>query len=218
MSELRLLSRKTLIAALCYVLAALLFTWPLVFHLRTLLGAVDPAGDPSLNLWALGWDLSVLSEHPAWLLTGRVFNANIFFPAPHTLAYSDHLLLQALALWPVHALTGNLVLCYNLLLIGSLSAAALTMHLLARSVTGSERGAYVAGLIFGFAPYHFAHLRHIQLQALYLPAAVLSVPASCLRPAARHRHVCAGRRARAAGGQLDVLRSHGWGSAWRSPR
>ena len=82
--------------------------------------------------------------------------------------------MQALALWPVHALTGNLVLCYNLLLIGSLTAAALTMHLLARSVTGSERGAYVAGLIFGFAPYHFAHLRHIQLQALYfLPLSFL---------------------------------------------
>ena len=174
MSEWDLLSRKTLLAAVCYVCAAALFTWPLVFHVRTLLGAVDLAGDASLNLWALGWDLRVLSEHPSWLLTGRVFDANIFFPAPHTLAYSDHLLLQALALWPIHALTGDLVLCYNLLLIGSLAAAALAMHLLTRALTGSEAGAYVAGLIFGFAPYHFAHLGHIQLQALYfLPLSFL---------------------------------------------
>ena len=42
------------------------------------------------------------------------------------------------------------------------------MHLLAREVAGSERAAYVAGMIFGFAPYHFTHLMHIQLQALYL--------------------------------------------------
>lgn len=149
-------------------------TWPLVLDLTTLFGALDSTGDPSLNLWALGWDLRVLSEHPAWLLNGRVFDANIFFPAPHTLAYSDHLLLQAIALWPIYALTGNLVLCYNLLLIGSLAAAAVAMHLLARAVTGGERAAYVAGLIFGFAPYHFTHLTHIQLQALYfLPLSFL---------------------------------------------
>lgn len=145
-----------------------------MLHPTTLLGALEPAGDPSLNLWALGWDLRVLSERPAWVLTGRVFDANIFFPAPHTLAYSDHLLLQAIALWPVYALTGSLVLCYNLLLIGSLVAAAMAMHLLARALTGSERGSLVAGLIFGFAPYHFTHLTHIQLQALYfLPLSFL---------------------------------------------
>src|SRR6185436_10417380 len=42
------------------------------------------------------------------------------------------------------------------------------------ALTGSERAAYVAGLIFGFAPYHFTHLIHIQLQALYfLPLSFL---------------------------------------------
>jgi hypothetical protein len=108
------------------------------------------------------------------LLTGRVFEANIYFPAAHTLAYSDHLLLQALFLWPVYAATGDLVLCYNVLLLVSLMGSALAMHLLARTLVGSERAAYVAGLIFGFAPYHFTHLTHIQLQALYfLPLSFL---------------------------------------------
>jgi hypothetical protein len=157
-----------------YALAAVAFTWPLVLHLRSLFGAVDPAGDPSLNLWVLGWDLKTLSAHPSWLLTGRVFDANIFFPARHTLAYSDHLLLQSVVLWPLFALTHNVVLCYNLLLAASLVAAALAMHLLARALTHSEPAAYVAGLIFGFAPYHFTHLTHIQLQALYwLPLSFL---------------------------------------------
>ena len=41
------------------------------------------------------------------------------------------------------------------------------MHTLARALTGSEAAAFVAGLIFGFAPYHFTHLLHIQLQAMY---------------------------------------------------
>src|SRR5205085_8072008 len=86
---------------------------------------------------------------------------------PHTLAYSDTLLPQAVALWPVYAVTGDLVLCYNVLFFGSLVAAALAMHILARELTDSEPAAYTAGLIFGFAPYHFAHLGHVQLQALY---------------------------------------------------
>ena len=159
--------RRTAIAALIYLVAACAFTWPLVLHPHALLGAMDPTGDPSLYLWTLGWDLHTLTTHPSWLVTGRVFNAGIFLPAPLTLAYSDHLLLQAVALWPVYAVTHDLIFCYNLLLIGSLVASALAMHVLARSLTGSEAAASVAGLIFGFAPYHFTHLLHIQLQALY---------------------------------------------------
>jgi hypothetical protein len=157
-----------------YTVAAVVFTWPLVFNMRTLFGATDPGGDPALNLWILGWDLSVLTAHPSWLLTGRVFEANIFFPAHQTLAYSDHLLPQAIVLWPIYAVTRDLVLCYNLLLVGSLIASATAMHVLARALTGSERASYVAGLIFGFAPYHFTHLTHIQLQSLYfLPLSFL---------------------------------------------
>jgi len=159
--------RRTLLTALIYVLAACAFTWPLVLHLHSLFGAIDPTGDPALYLWTLGWDLHTISTHPTWLLTGRVFDAPVFFPAHHTLAYSDHLLLQAVALWPVYAISHDLVLCYNVLLIASLAASALAMHVLARALVGSERAAYVAGAIFGFAPYHFTHLTHIQLQALY---------------------------------------------------
>ena len=168
--------RPTLLAAFVYTFAAGVLTWPLLRHPFALFGASDPVGDPALYLWVLGWDLRALFEHPTWLLNGRVFDANIYFPAPHTLAYSDHLLLQAVALSPVYALTHNLVLCYNVLLIASLVGSALAMHLLIDTVVGSTRAAYVAGLIFGFAPYHFSHLTHIQLQALYfLPLSLLGV-------------------------------------------
>lgn len=157
-----------------YSLAACAFTWPLALHLNSLLGAEDPTGDPSLYLWVLGWDFQTISTHFAWLFNGRVFDAPIFHPAANTLAYSDHLLLQAVGLWPLYALTDDLVLCYNVLLIASLVAAALAMHALARSLTNSESASYIAGLIFGFAPFHFTHLIHIQLQALYfLPLSFL---------------------------------------------
>jgi Protein of unknown function (DUF3108) len=181
----RKVRRTALRAGVVYAVAACAFTWPLVLHPFRVFGAADPAGDPSLNLWTLAWDLRTISTHPAWLVTGRVFDAPMFFPAHQSLAYSDHLLLQAAALWPAYALTHDPVFCYNVLLIASLAAAALSMYLLARTLTGDERAAFVAGLIFGFAPYHFTHLIHIQLQALYfLPLSFLFL----------HRVFAAGRR------------------------
>ena len=118
-------------------------------------------------MWILGWDLRVLTTHPLAFFAGGVFNANIFHPATNTLAYSDNFLIQALAMWPLYGLTHQLVLCYNVLLFVSLMANAMTMHLLVREVSGSERGALMAGCVWGGWPYHIAHLLQIQLQALY---------------------------------------------------
>jgi hypothetical protein len=145
-----------------------------VASLTTRLGALQGPGDPYLNLWILGWGLRAWTTDPLGVFDGRVFNANIFFPAEGTLAYSDHFLLQALALSPVYAVTGNVVLCYNLLLLASLALSGLAMHALTREVTGSDRGAYLAGLVWACWPYRTAHLLHIQLQALYfMPLALL---------------------------------------------
>ena len=161
-------------AAGIYLVAALVLTWPLATHLTSRLGAVEGAGDPYLNLWILGWGMKAWLSDPLSVLNGSVFNANIFHPAAGTLTYSDHLLLQSLALSPLYAATGNLALCYNVLLIASLTLSGLAMHALARTVSGSERGAFIAGLAWACWPYRTAHLLHLQLQSLYfLPLALL---------------------------------------------
>ena len=119
-------------AAAVYVIAAVILTWPLAISLGSTLGALQGPGDPYLNLWILGRGLQAWTTDPMSVLTGRVFDANIFFPAEGTLAYSDHFLLHALVLSPVYALTRDAVLCYNLLLLGSIAASGLAMHALAR--------------------------------------------------------------------------------------
>ena len=175
-------------ALLVYVAAAALTTWPLVWHPTSKLGAPIGPGDPFLNLWALGWGLRAAVSDPLAILTGRVFDANIFHPAAGTLAYSDHLLLQSVLLSPLYAVSGSVVLCYNVLLVASLVLSALAMHACVRAVVGSESGAYLAGLAWGFGWYRFAHLIHLQLQSLYwLPLAFLFL----------HRTI-AGRRRRDA--------------------
>jgi hypothetical protein len=156
-----------------YVAAAVTLTFPLAFSLTSRLGALQGPGDPYLNLWILGWGLRAWTTDPMSVISGRVFDANIFFPAEGTLAYSEHFLLQALALAPIYLMTENAVLCYNLLLLGSIVISGLMMHAFARTVTGSEPGAYVAGLAWACWPYRTAHILHIQLQALYFLPLVL---------------------------------------------
>ena len=176
------------LAVALYLLFALLYTWPLVLHPLSTIPAPNGLDDSTLSLWTLAWDLDTLSRSPLALLTGRVFDANIFYPAPHALAYTDHLLLQAVLAWPLYAVTGNATACFNAILIFSLVAGALAMFAFARAITGSASGALVAGLCWGFWPYHTAHLGDLPLQSLYLlPLAFL-----CL-----HR-VVAGRRLRDA--------------------
>lgn len=159
---------RRLFPPLIYAALALVFTWPLALQLTTHLGALEGLGDPYLNLFILGWDLTSLAADPMSVVSGRIFDAPIFHPARQTLAYSDHQIPQAIAVLPVYLATGNSVLCYNVLLLVSLVASAWAMHVYARLVTGSTWGAYAAGLAWGFWPYRFAQLPHLQLQALYL--------------------------------------------------
>lgn len=177
-------------AAAIYVVAAIVLTYPLALSLTSTLAAPQGAGDPYLNLWILGWGLRAWTTDPFSVLSGEVFDANIFFPAQGTLAYSDHFLLQALALSPIYWITGDAVLCYNLLLLASIALSGLAMHLLVRELTGSTAAALTAGLVWAAWPYRTAHFVHIQLQALYfMPLALLFL----------HR-VMAGRRWRDAMG------------------
>ena len=156
-----------------YLAAACVVTWPLAIGMTSRLGALEGPGDPFLNLWILGWGMHAWLADPLGVFVGRAFDANIFFPATSTLTYSDHLLLPSLVVSPVYAFTGDAVLCYNLLVLASIAASGLAMHVLVRSLTGSTPAAVIAGLAWACWPYRTAHLLHLQLQALYfLPLAL----------------------------------------------
>ncbi len=146
--------RRDLLSALAlYAAIAIVWTWPLAAGLaRDLPGDF---GDPLLNSWILAWDATHLGR--GW------WNANIFYPHPLALAYSEHLLPQALSILPVYAVTHNPILCYNLVFLGTFVLSGLGMYLLARELTGRRDAAFVAGLAFAFAPYRVASLPHLQV-------------------------------------------------------
>jgi hypothetical protein len=157
-------------AAAWYVAATIAMTWPLVLGLtRDLPGDI---GDPLFNCWVLGWG----ARHLERFLTGHLdafrgfWNANIFYPAPLALAYSEHLFAQVVQILPVYALTGNLLLCYNLLFLSTYVLSGVGTYLLVRDLTGSPRAAFVAGLLYGFAPYRVPQIPHLQvLSSQWMP-------------------------------------------------
>jgi hypothetical protein len=142
-------------------------TYPLILHMGT---SVRDAGDPLLNAWILSWDARQISR-----LDLRHFaDANIFFPEQRTLMYSEVLLTQALVAFPFLRLLGNPILAYNIVLVLAILSSALGMFALAWRLTKSVGGGIIAGLVFAFNPFMFAHLSQVQvLSACGLPLAFL---------------------------------------------
>jgi hypothetical protein len=161
------------LAATIYLGVALVMTWPLAAGLTR--DIPWDLGDSVLNCWILQWG----ADHWLRFLGGDVgafrgyFNANIFYPEPLTLAYSEHLTAQVLQILPVYALTGNIVLCYNLLFLSTAVLSGLGTFLLVRELTGSARAGFVAGLLYAFAPYRIGQFSHLQvMSSQWLPFAL----------------------------------------------
>ena len=165
--------RRAWHAAAAYLALTIVATWPLAVGL----GRDVPAdlGDPVFVMWALAWDcqqlLAILRGDFARLAT--FFDANIFHPLPLTLAYSEHFIAQAVQVLPVWALTGNPILCYDLLYLSTFVLSGLGAYLFVRELTGNPRAAFVAGVLFAFAPYRFPQSSHLQvLSSQWMPFAL----------------------------------------------
>jgi hypothetical protein len=155
--------RGALYAFAGYLLLAIAATWPLALGL----GRDVPwdLGDSVLSMWILSWD----AEQFRLLLGGdvsrvsRFFDGNIFHPLPLTLAYSEHHIPQALQILPVYLVTENPILCYNLLFLSTFALSGLGMYLFVRQLTGNGTAAFIAGVLFAFAPYRIAQSSHLHV-------------------------------------------------------
>ena len=160
-------------ATVLYTVITLLMTWPLATGLAR--DIPWDLGDSVLNCWILQWG----ADHWLRFLGGDLgafrgyFNANIFYPEPLTIAYSEHMTAQVLQILPVYALTHNIVLAYNLLFLSTFVLSGLGTYLLVRELTGSARAGFIAGLIYAFAPYRIGQFSHLQvLSSQWMPFAL----------------------------------------------
>jgi hypothetical protein len=138
---------------------ATLHTWPM---------PSDPAhltrldnDDTAFNTWVIAWVQHQLTRDPLAL-----FDAPIFYPARHALAFSEHMFVQSVMGLPMHWAGLSPVLIYNVLVWLGYALSGFAMALLVRSWTGSTLGGVVSGCLYAFN----AHLltRYAHLQALHL--------------------------------------------------
>src|SRR5215475_9518478 len=151
---------RILLAAGPFVALAVLKTFPLVTHLGTHLPG--DLGDPLFNAWVLAWDVHALGHD-----LGRFFDANIGFPVELSLAFSDHLLGVLPIAGPVLRLTGNPLAAYHTLFILSFALSGCAAFCFAHSWTGAFWPSLVAGVLYGFAPWRFGQIAHLQLLGFF---------------------------------------------------
>ncbi len=169
----------TLAALLLFVVLSLVLTYPLPFHLAD---GVEDRQDALLNVWITAWDGHQLLHDPLHL-----FDANIFYPYPRTLAYSELLLGNGLLALPITAVTGNPVLGYNVALLLSFVLSGLGTYLLVLRLTRSPGAGLVAGTLFAFSAYRMTNLAQAQLLTTqWMPFALLSLYELMRRPRVRH--------------------------------
>jgi hypothetical protein len=161
--------RSSLFILVIYILLTFILTHPLIFNLTT--AVPNDIGDPLLNTWILAWNSHALLTDPL-----NLFNANIFYPLPNTLAYSEHLFSSALLVLPLQLISAEPIVAYNISVLITFPLAAFGMYLLALRWTRQRSAAFIAGLIFAFAPYRFATIAHLQLLTFqWLPFIILFV-------------------------------------------
>ena len=154
----RVAVRNHRLAALAFfVVMAVLHSWPLASD-PAHLGRLDN-DDAALNTWVIAWVAHVLPRDPL-----HMFDAPIFFPEPHTLAYSEHLFVPALMGAPLWWLGASPVLEHNLLLIAGLALSGWAMALVIARWTGSLPAGVIAGLIYAFNAHVLTRLAHLQAQ------------------------------------------------------
>jgi hypothetical protein len=125
-------------------------------------------GDPALIIWTLRWDGHAMLRWAFLRHPSSVFNAPIFSPAQHTLAYADDLLAIAPAYNALYAVTHNWSLSLNLLWLGELGLNMGATYSLARWLTRRTEAAVLAGLAAGFSAFVWSQVGHPQLQTLGL--------------------------------------------------
>lgn len=171
--------KDELAAGLIYLALTLVIMYPVSARPLTLL-PVHGYDTYQIN-WAIWW-FRYAALHGLFPADVTMLYAptGVYFPMLWTWATS---LAPGILLIPLVGLIGT----YNLLTIASFVLSGVSMYVLAREVTGSRAGAFVAGLIFTFAPGRTIRLvgHFLLLQTVWLPLYVLFLLRLIRRPQLR---------------------------------
>jgi len=151
-------------AGALYVVLTVLFTYPLALRLR-----IMDAGDSAFFAWVMAWEVHALKTDPA-----RLPHGNMFHPLRYTLGMDEPVFGTTLLVWPLHILTGDAVLAFNVARLLTFVLSALTAYLLARGLGAAELPSILAGAAFALSPIRTDQIAHLStLGTQYLPLVLL---------------------------------------------
>jgi hypothetical protein len=162
-----------------FVLAAVLHTWPLAAA-PGWWSRIDNA-DTALNALAIAWVGITIVRAPTTL-----FDGNIFYPEPRTLAFSEVMLPQALLGAPRTWTGADPILVYNLLVLAGFALSGFAMAWLVSRWTADCASGVVAGLAYAFNAHTLVRFSHLQaMHVQYLPIVFSALQLAIERTRAR---------------------------------
>jgi hypothetical protein len=157
---------NTWIVAGLYLALTMAMTYPL--SMRPASTIIWRNADTDLFMWTLAWNTHAIVHQPF-----HIFDANVYFPYSHTLAYSENLLGSTIFAAPVLWATGNPVLALNVVALASVFLCGLGGYLLGRRLGLHWLSAFVCGLVFAFAPSRFYRITQLHLTTVqWIPFAL----------------------------------------------
>ncbi|HUS69765.1 MAG TPA: hypothetical protein VM075_03175 [Anaerolineae bacterium] len=179
-------ARSHIVALGGYVLLALVMTYPLAAHF----GAAIPGDgfDGWMNYWNLWWVKTALLD----LQQSPYFTHYLYYPTGCSLLFQNMSIFDAFLALPLQLVLGltasyNFVVLFSFV-VGGYGAYLLALHILrTKNGEGAHAAAFLAGVVFSFSPFHFAHLLgHLQVISLeWLPFYALCLVASLSSPRLR---------------------------------
>ena len=143
---------------LYYITLTVIMTWPLVKYMNTKM--IGQVGDNVYFVWLIGWFKKAIFElhvnpFDIWFLN---------YPAGWSLAYTEITPINLLLAMPFSFLGGP-VLSYNMAMMLTFVISGLAMYFWIYRLTRRIDAALIAGTIYAFLPYHFAHflIGHLNL-------------------------------------------------------
>ncbi len=133
--------------------------------------AVPDRGDPLFSMWRMAWVRHAVAANPRHL-----FDANIFYPLPSTLTYSDSMILPALASAPLAWVHVHPVVAYNLMLLAAFVLSGAAAYGLARGLGGGVAAGWITAVAFTLAPFRMNHFSHLELQmTIWMPIVLFAM-------------------------------------------
>jgi hypothetical protein len=141
--------------------------------------------DPLLNVWRMQWNGRAFLSGPQAI--AKLFDTNIFYPFPLTLAYSEHFLMMSAEALPFLLLADSHLVGMNLRALMTFVLSGYGMYLCVTAWSGNRQAGLLAGILYAFSPYRLGQLNHLELLVTeWMPLTLLALHWTLTRPSLRY--------------------------------